>query len=196
MNVKVLSDIDLLDVGNTILLGGGIWVSKDTVFLVPFPDVTLNVEQSELLLMDDSEWERFLHQTDVLDVRGPGKAILRKSQRVIDQNIAWQVYKRDSYRCRYCGREAPLTVDHVILWENGGATVPENLVSSCRRCNKLRGNMEYDKWIDSEEYTRVSSDLHYSNEPDAINYRFYLENEQLVDRLDDLRKITVKPRSR
>jgi hypothetical protein len=56
--------------------------------------------------------------------------------------------------------------------------------------------MEYSAWIASSEYGRVSSDMHYLNQPDEINYKTYLANEALVERLNDLRKITAKPRSR
>ncbi len=181
-----LADLDILEVGHTIQLGGAIWTGNGKVYLVPLPDEDL-VGEHELLVMDTAQWERFLNQSDVLDVRGPGKAILRKSQRQVDQWIAWEVFKRDGYQCRYCGKEAPLTVDHVILWEQGGATVAENLVSACRRCNKLRGSKEYTVWMIGSDYRRVSSDL------DAD---VHMKNVALVDRLDDLRKITAKPRSR
>lgn len=181
-----LDDIDILDVGHTIQLGGAIWTGNGKVYLVPLPDEDLVGEQA-LLVMGTAEWERFLNQSDVLDVRGPGKAILRKSQRQIDQWVAWEVFRRDGFVCRYCGKEAPLTVDHIILWEQGGATVADNLVAACRRCNKLRGNMEYSEWLHSSGYSRVSEDL-----PVSIREL----NSQVVEYLPDLRKITAKPRSR
>lgn len=180
-----LDDIDILDVGHTIQLGGAIWTGNGKVYIVPLPDEDL-VGEHELLTMDVSQWERFLNQSDVLDVRGPGKAILRKSQRQIDQHISWKVFRRDGFACRYCGQERPLTVDHVILWEEGGATVEENLVSACRRCNKLRGNTEYQAWIKGD-YLKVSSD---------VSIEAHNDNLRLIHRLDDLRKITAKQRSR
>ncbi|WP_212636678.1 HNH endonuclease, partial [Salmonella enterica] len=55
--------------------------------------------------------------------------ILRKNQRILDQKIAWEVYRRDKYKCRYCGIDnVPLTVDHIITWESGGATHADNLM--------------------------------------------------------------------
>ncbi len=188
MTCLTLDDLDILDVGNTIRIGGGIWTGNGKVYLVPLPDEDLAGE-IQILCMPAVEFERFLNQTDVLDVRGPGKAILRKSQRRIDQHIAWQVFERDQYRCRYCWTKGPLTVDHIILWEQGGATVPENLLSACRRCNKLRGNMEYDVWLRSPEYARVSAYLHVGHVGKALN-------EKVLESLDGLRKIVAKPRSR
>ena len=154
-----LSDLDLLSVGHEIQLAGAIYSGQGKLLLLPLVDEdAMEWPAPDVLTMDEAEWEQFLRQTDVLDVQG-AKAILRKSQRQIDQTIAWKVYKRDGYRCRYCGREGPLTVDHIDLWEDGGATVEQNLVSACRRCNKTRGSMLYEKWMYSEEYGKLSKDL-------------------------------------
>lgn len=181
-----MADIDILDVGHTIQLSGAIWAGNGKVYVLPLPDEDLKGTWIDLRL-DSIQWERFLNQSDVLDVRGPGKALLRKSQRQIDQWISWEVFRRDGFVCRYCGKQAPLTVDHVITWEQGGATVPENLVSACRRCNKVRGNTEYQAWIESSEYAAVS----VSTTGDAR-----AQNLDIVLHLDKLRKITAKPRSR
>ena len=168
-----LDQLDLLSIGNTIQLAGAVWTGDGRTFIVPLPDEELT-DIWEVLNLDGAEW-------------GPGKAVLRKSQRQIDQWMAWRVFERDGYRCRYCGAKAPLTVDHVILWENGGATVEDNLVSACKKCNKTRGNMEYEAWIDSGEYMKRVGNL----SPAAQN-----ANEDLVRQLDKLRAITAKPRSR
>ena len=188
IGVMGLLSLDILDVGNSIQISGAIWSGNGKTYLVPLPDEDLTESRDwHVLKMDAAEWERFLNQSDVLDVRGPGKAILRKSQRQVDQVIAWQVFERDEYRCRYCGNKRPLTVDHVILWEQGGATVEPNLVSACRKCNKLRGNMEYDVWLKSPEYARVSVGLSLPEKA---------ANIWVVDKLEELRQIKAKPRSR
>lgn len=181
-----LGDIDLLDVGNAIGLAGAIYTGQGKTMLVPFPGMTIDWDIS-VLRMTGAEWERFLHQSDVLDVRGPAKAILRKSQRQIDNRIAWEVFRRDGFLCRYCGRQEPLTVDHVIVWEAGGATVADNLISSCGKCNRTRGTMDYDVWIDSSEYSRVSR---------ALTEQQRTRNRAVVAKLEELKSIVVKPRSR
>lgn len=186
MKSTTLDEIDILKIGNTIQIGGAIWTGEGRAYIVPLPDEDLSGEQV-VLRMDKDQFERFLNQTDVLAVQGPGKAILRKSQRQIDQWMAWEVFERDGYRCRYCGRKAPLTVDHVILWEQGGATVSENLVSACRRCNKVRGNMDYEAWIGSDAYGDLSAHLDIDTAQ---------QNFELIGRLDSLREIKAKPRSR
>jgi hypothetical protein len=186
-----LCDLNIYDVGNGIQLYGAIYAGKGQVFLLPLPDENpddLSTEAVKILVLTAEEMERFFHQTDVLDTQGPGKVILRKSQRQIDQNIAWQVFRRDGYGCRYCGRvDVPLTVDHVIVWEDGGASVAQNLVSACRRCNKLRGNTDYATWLRSGAYQKVSRDL-----PE----RGRVLNADLLSQLEYLKQIETKPRSR
>ena len=53
-----------------------------------------------------------------------------------------RVYRRDGWRCVYCGRSFPaeeLTLDHVQPRVRGGDDSAGNLVASCRSCNTLKG---------------------------------------------------------
>lgn len=162
MRTVKLTDLDLLDFGNAIQLWGVVYEGGGQIYFAPFPDSDpsdLDVDLRGVLVMDRDEWTRLLFQTDVNDVRTVEKAVLRKSLRHIDQMMAWAVFERDGYRCRYCGANRPLTVDHVDLWEDGGATVPANLISACRPCNKTRGRTPYGEWLASNEYLRRSSGL-------------------------------------
>lgn len=50
----------------------------------------------------------------------------------------FEIFKRDSFQCRYCGRCAPdvmLQVDHVVPVARGGTDEPLNLVTACAECN-------------------------------------------------------------
>ncbi len=50
---------------------------------------------------------------------------------------------RDHNRCQYCGKGFPpseLTLDHVFPRARGGSSTWDNLVTSCRRCNNVKGN--------------------------------------------------------
>lgn len=195
MQVITFTDINLLDFGHTIQMYGTIYTGQGKVFFVPFPSQDpqelgdkLSRDSQYLLQLTANEYAAFLQQLDVLDIEAPNKAILRKSQRSIDGQISWNVFKRDGFRCRYCGRDTvPLTVDHVILWEEGGATVEANLISSCRRCNKLRGSMQYEDWIKSADYGRLSVGL----TPFAL-----VANMAVVKILPELREIKHSPKSR
>lgn len=166
---KKLSDINILDVGNTIQLAGVVYSNADTMFLVMLPDEHDAIDKTLAALnMSLVEWQAFIQQTDHLDVEtlAPDadgklvKAIVRKSQRQIDQCVSWKVFKRADYRCEYCGLDdVPLTVDHLITWEDGGPSIPENLAASCRRCNKTRGSLRYDQWLRHPYYVKVSKNL-------------------------------------
>ena len=51
-----------------------------------------------------------------------------------------EIFRRDGYRCQYCGLEThSLTMDHVVPRHRGGAHTWENLVSACPSCNRRKG---------------------------------------------------------
>tara|TARA_B100000029_G_C17381363_1_gene889857 strand:- start:372 stop:971 length:600 start_codon:yes stop_codon:yes gene_type:complete len=55
----------------------------------------------------------------------------------------FNVFLRDKFICQYCiksFRVEELTFDHVIPRSKGGKTIWENVVTSCRICNTLKGN--------------------------------------------------------
>lgn len=160
--MKQFQDIPLLDIGHTIQLVGMVLSGNGETYVSLFPDEKGSLpEPLQVLPLETADWEALLYQSDVLNVElvGPKKSIVRKSQRLVDQNVAWDVYKRDGYRCRYCGKEGPLTVDHIILWEAGGLTIADNLIAACRKCNRTRGNTSYADWINSRDYQRLSARL-------------------------------------
>lgn len=179
-----LNNINIYDIGNTIQIAGAVYTGNGKSYICLFPHEDL--EEIEQLDMDLQEWETFLRQTDLVEVEMIGgdklkKVILRKTQRMIDQNVMWEVYRRDNYACRYCGNnKCPLTVDHLILWEAGGPSTVDNLVAACKKCNKKRGNMKYEDWLDSEYYTKVSGGIGAMGRAENLALVSKLANVQLV----------------
>lgn len=56
----------------------------------------------------------------------------------VSKRVRYEVLRRDSHTCRYCGGAAPdvkLTVDHVVPVALGGSDDPTNLVTACADCN-------------------------------------------------------------
>ncbi len=49
------------------------------------------------------------------------------------------VFKRDGFKCQYCGTEKELTLDHLIPKAKGGKTSWNNLVTACKSCNSKKG---------------------------------------------------------
>ena len=59
-------------------------------------------------------------------------------RKAIPLKIRFEVFKRDSFTCQYCGQEAPnivLNVDHINPVKNGGDNNILNLITSCFGCN-------------------------------------------------------------
>jgi 5-methylcytosine-specific restriction endonuclease McrA len=51
------------------------------------------------------------------------------------------LFARDGWRCAYCGTATGrLTLDHVVPRSRGGASVWENVVTSCAPCNLRKGD--------------------------------------------------------
>lgn len=56
----------------------------------------------------------------------------------VTKKVRFEVFKRDSFKCQYCGRSAPeviLHADHILPASKGGTDDLLNLVSSCVDCN-------------------------------------------------------------
>ena len=63
----------------------------------------------------------------------------------LGKKIRFEVFKRDSFTCQYCGQSAPqviLEVDHIIPVSKGGDNELTNLITSCRDCNRGKSNIE------------------------------------------------------
>ena len=63
----------------------------------------------------------------------------------LSKKIRFEVFKRDSFTCQYCGRTVPdviLHVDHIKPVSKGGTNDIMNLVTSCQDCNLGKGARE------------------------------------------------------
>lgn len=65
----------------------------------------------------------------------------------LGKKTRFEVFKRDSFTCQYCGRKAPavvLELDHIDPVSKGGANEITNYVTSCFDCNRGKGNRTLD----------------------------------------------------
>jgi len=161
-----IDSLNILSIGNTVQLSGMVLSGEGRHLVCFLPGEYDEDYGSKILEMDLDDWKRVIRQTDLMETEvltsgGDGKlvkAILRKSTRQVEQGISWRVYDRDGYRCRYChSKGIPMTVDHLVLWEDGGPTIEGNLLTACRKCNKLRGSMPYEEWLGSGGYNRFGN---------------------------------------
>jgi hypothetical protein len=81
----------------------------------------------------------------------------------VSKRLRYEILRRDSHTCRYCGASAPdvpLRVDHVTPVALGGTDTPDNLVTSCEPCNSGKSSAT----VDSALVANVSDDaLRWAN---------------------------------
>jgi HNH endonuclease len=70
---------------------------------------------------------------------------IRRIARVgISKKLRFDVFKRDGFKCQYCGvtpsGETILEVDHIRPVAEGGGNEIDNLVTSCYDCNRGKGS--------------------------------------------------------
>jgi HNH endonuclease len=79
------------------------------------------------------------------------------TRKKISNSVRFEVFKRDSFCCTYCGKKAPdvlLEVDHIEPVSKGGTNDMLNLITSCKECNsgksatRLRDSTVIDKQHD------------------------------------------------
>jgi len=162
------SDFPIFDFGHQIQIAGVIMEGGGRSFRFYLPQSREECSNHHELELTQEEWQQLFDQTDKLSFEHVGKdadgkltkVIVRKSERQINQNVSWAVYRRDGYRCVYCGNDkVPLTVDHLICYEALGPSTEANLVSACRVCNKTRSNLSYAEWLKHPHYRKVSAQL-------------------------------------
>ena len=64
------------------------------------------------------------------------------SRKPIGRLTRFEVFKRDSFACQYCGGKAPdvvLVVDHIKPVADGGDNHLMNLITACQPCNSGKG---------------------------------------------------------
>lgn len=66
-------------------------------------------------------------------------------RKYIGKKVRFEVLKRDSFTCQYCGKMPPdtiLHIDHIKPVSKGGDNSILNLITSCQECNSGKSNTE------------------------------------------------------
>lgn len=73
------------------------------------------------------------------------------ARKAISKKVRFEVFKRDSFKCQYCGKSAPeviLEIDHIKPVSKGGTNDMTNLVAACSACNNgKRANLLDDNTV-------------------------------------------------
>lgn len=122
----------------------------------------------------------------------------------LSKKLRFEVFKRDCFKCQYCGSVPPiviLEVDHIIPVSKNGTDEIDNLITSCFDCNRGKSNRDLstlpqptvektqqlkDKEEQYSEYKKVLAKIKKREQVDidAIDnvYQTYFEDWCLTDR--------------
>lgn len=163
----IFDDFDKFSFGHTLQMVGAVYGGKDGNFFLPFPGEDAH-RPIERVVMTKEDWDVLIKQTDLLETEiiqnSPDgqltKILIRKSARQISQDISWRCFRRDGFACCYCGAtDRPLTVDHLVTWEEGGPSTEANMVAADSVCNRTRGRLGYKEWLESADYAKLSKGI-------------------------------------
>lgn len=113
-------------------------------------------------------------------------------RKAIPKNIRFEVFKRDSFTCQYCGRSAPdvqLEVDHIDPVADGGDNSILNLITSCRDCNRGKGKKKLNDNTTVVKQKKILDDLQKRREMIEMmvlwKKQLMEETEKEIDMIDD-----------
>ncbi len=143
----------LEDFGTKYQIKGAIYGDGNTDILIMLPFSHLSPSKPLYLTPTYENWRAFLKQVDnpTLIIKEEGsqivKDIIQKNSRQVQEDFRWGIFRRDGYRCQYCGHtDLPLTIDEYLCQALGGPINEENCKTACRPCNKAKGHMTPEEW--------------------------------------------------
>ena len=89
------------------------------------------------------------------------------ARKSLTKKTRFEVFKRDSFTCQYCGRMAPdviLEVDHINPVANGGDNELINLITSCHDCNSGKGKRKISDNDEVKKQQMLLADLNKKRE--------------------------------
>ncbi len=73
---------------------------------------------------------------------------MKTKRTAISKRTRFEVFKRDAFKCQYCGQSAPdilLEIDHIVPVSRGGDNNILNLLTSCEDCNSGKSNIPLER---------------------------------------------------
>lgn len=64
---------------------------------------------------------------------------MAEARKPVSKKMRFDVFKRDSFTCQYCGSNPPavvLEIDHIHPVSKGGRNLVDNLITACFDCNR------------------------------------------------------------
>lgn len=106
----------------------------------------------------------------------------------ISQKTRFEVFKRDSFRCQYCGQSPPavvLEVDHFEAVAAGGSNDIDNLITSCADCNRGKGAGDVTAPPDTvaEKHAKQQAAAEQLRAYNAFKMELRAEADRIIERL-------------
>lgn len=105
-------------------------------------------------------------------------------RKALSKKLRFEVFKRDSFKCQYCGRGAPevlLHVDHIKPVKDGGGNDMLNLITSCKDCNLGKGARRINDNTTLEKQRHELEELQQKREQLEMMMRWRDELEEIKD---------------
>jgi hypothetical protein len=146
------------DVGSLLKIEGLVLGGEGAQAIFMLPDVplwgnsTLDRSFPPVIALTVEQWTDWLQRSDNPEILISGsldKAFHRKVRYEISGFVQQKVWLADDFKCVYCAvkiGKAPLTIDHFIPLEMGGANDTSNYLTACKKCNKDKGAMDPQAW--------------------------------------------------
>jgi hypothetical protein len=112
----------------------------------------------------------------------------KRKRSTISTKTRFEVFKRDSFKCQYCGRCAPeivLELEHIEPHSKGGSDDVLNLVTSCWECNNGKGDRRLDDNAVIEKQRTQLEDLQERREQLEMMLRWRQGNVDLTEQTID-----------
>jgi len=100
----------------------------------------------------------------------------------VSKTVRFEVFKRDSFACQYCGRKAPdvlLVIDHIEPVSKGGTNDLLNLITACNDCNAGKSDRQL---TDSTVFDKQRQQLEELQERKEQIEMMFLWQKGLLDR--------------
>lgn len=76
----------------------------------------------------------------------------------------WEnVLKEFDYKCAYCGEEDDLEKEHFIPVSKDGSYTIDNIIPSCKRCNRSKYNRDFFEWYPTCKFYNKDREIHILN---------------------------------
>lgn len=117
----------------------------------------------------------------------------RRTRSSLSKSIRFEVFKRDSFTCQYCGRKAPdvlLEIDHIEPVAKGGSGDLLNLTTACKDCNSGKSDKSISQTTLLDKQRAQLEDLQRRRE--QIDMMFQWQKgllglqDEVVDRLQEI----------